>query len=73
MRAGIATAEIFSDEGKIVAYRDITAGEIFGELSAVDNAPRSARARHISRPMPRLPPVTIAVLPLKSKRGSLAT
>ncbi len=39
---GSARATIFSDEGKIVAYRDILAGAIFGELSAIDDAPRSA-------------------------------
>ena len=46
---GAARATIFSDEGKIVAYRDITAGAIFGELSAIDNAPRSASVVAVSK------------------------
>ena len=39
---GRAQAKIFSPDGKEVPYRDILAGEIFGELSAIDGAPRSA-------------------------------
>ena len=40
--SGQARATIFSDEGKTVAYRDIGPGEIFGELAAIDDGPRSA-------------------------------
>jgi len=39
---GRARATIFSEDGKVVAYRDILAGDVFGELSAVDRLPRSA-------------------------------
>ena len=39
---GQARATIFSVEGKMVAYRDIDQGEIFGELAAIDGMPRSA-------------------------------
>lgn len=39
---GLARANVFSEDGKIVAYRDIQPGAIFGELSAIDGAPRSA-------------------------------
>ncbi len=39
---GHARATIYSANGKMVAYRDIHAGDIFGELSAIDGAPRSA-------------------------------
>lgn len=39
---GTARATIFSADGKMVAYRDIADGEIFGEMAAVDNMPRSA-------------------------------
>ncbi|WP_399204469.1 Crp/Fnr family transcriptional regulator [Tateyamaria pelophila] len=39
---GRARATIFSSEGKVVAYRDIRTGDIFGEMSAIDGAPRSA-------------------------------
>lgn len=39
---GTARATIFSADGKMVAFREIGAGSIFGELSAIDGAPRSA-------------------------------
>ena len=39
---GRAQATLLSSDGKPVAYRDIRAGAIFGELSAIDGAPRSA-------------------------------
>lgn len=39
---GSARATIFAEDGKVVAYRDIGVGEIFGELAAIDGAPRSA-------------------------------
>lgn len=39
---GIARAKSFSETGKEVSYRDIKAGELFGEFSAIDEAPRSA-------------------------------
>jgi CRP-like cAMP-binding protein len=39
---GIARATIFSNEGKLVAFRDIRDGDIFGELAAIDGSSRSA-------------------------------
>lgn len=39
---GTARATIFSADGKMVAYRDISDGEIFGEMAAIDHMPRSA-------------------------------
>lgn len=39
---GLAVAAIYSEDGKRVSYRDIGEGAIFGELSAIDGAPRSA-------------------------------
>lgn len=39
---GRGQATLLSADGKPVAYRDIRAGAIFGELSAIDGAPRSA-------------------------------
>lgn len=39
---GRARATSLSEEGKQVAYRDIGPGSVFGELSAIDSAPRSA-------------------------------
>lgn len=40
--AGMARAIIYSDAGKAVAFRAIRAGDIFGELAAIDNKSRSA-------------------------------
>lgn len=40
--AGKARAIIYSDTGKAVAFRVIRAGDIFGELAAIDNKSRSA-------------------------------
>lgn len=39
---GRARATIFSESGRAVAYRDIEAGDIFGELAAIDGKARSA-------------------------------
>lgn len=39
---GAARVTVYSEDGKVVAYRDILEGEIFGELSAIDHKPRSA-------------------------------
>lgn len=39
---GNARASIFSEEGRVVAYRDMGPGAIFGEIAAIDGQPRSA-------------------------------
>ena len=39
---GVARAQGLSQEGKLVTYREIPEGAIFGELSAIDELPRSA-------------------------------
>ena len=39
---GRARATVFSEGGRVVAYRDMEPGDIFGELSAIDGNPRSA-------------------------------
>ena len=39
---GTARAQGLSEEGKLVTYREIPEGAIFGELSAIDEHPRSA-------------------------------
>lgn len=39
---GHARASGLSEEGKLVTYREIPEGAIFGELSAIDGRPRSA-------------------------------
>lgn len=38
---GEVRAKSFSEKGKEVSYRDIGPGELFGEFSAIDEAPRS--------------------------------
>ena len=40
--SGSARATVFADDGKMVAYRDMQPGDIFGELAAIDSQPRSA-------------------------------
>ncbi len=42
MVEGVARAKSYSETGKEVSYRDMGAGELFGEFSAIDDAPRSA-------------------------------
>ncbi|GMG81512.1 Crp/Fnr family transcriptional regulator [Paralimibaculum aggregatum] len=42
MLAGQARASLASDEGRTVSFRDFAPGDIFGEFSAIDKAPRSA-------------------------------
>ncbi len=40
--AGEARVSIYSVEGKAVTFRDLGLGEMFGEMAAIDGAPRSA-------------------------------
>ena len=40
--SGRVRAVAYSESGKEVIYRDIAAGSLFGEFSAIDGAPRSA-------------------------------
>ena len=42
LMSGTARVNIYSSSGRVVTFRDIGAGEFVGELSAIDNAPRSA-------------------------------
>jgi CRP/FNR family cyclic AMP-dependent transcriptional regulator len=39
---GRARVTLFSENGREIAYRDVGAGEIFGELAGIDGKPRSA-------------------------------
>ena len=39
---GAAVVALYSEDGKVVTYRDIVPGDVFGELSAIDGQPRSA-------------------------------
>jgi CRP-like cAMP-binding protein len=40
--SGLARAAIYSSAGKRVTFRDIHAGDMFGEFAAIDGEPRSA-------------------------------
>lgn len=40
--AGLARATLYSPDGRMVAYRDIPEGAIFGEIAAIDGGRRSA-------------------------------
>jgi CRP-like cAMP-binding protein len=40
--AGRARVVVYSSAGREVAFRDLAAGDMFGELAAIDDAPRSA-------------------------------
>ena len=40
--SGWVKAKIYSAQGKVVGFREIGPGDLFGEYSAIDNAPRSA-------------------------------
>jgi CRP-like cAMP-binding protein len=40
--SGRARVNLYSPDGRDVTFRDIGPGEIFGELAAIDDAPRSA-------------------------------
>lgn len=39
---GTVRAEVYSGSGRAVTFRDLGPGEVFGELSAIDQKPRSA-------------------------------
>lgn len=41
--SGIVRVTFYSSNGREVAFRDLTAGEMFGELAALDDGPRSAQ------------------------------
>lgn len=49
LTAGKAHATIFSENGKQVTFRDINAGEMFGEWAAIDGKPRSASVEAVTR------------------------
>jgi CRP-like cAMP-binding protein len=47
MLAGLARVNIYSPDGYRVSFREISRGAIFGELSALDGAPRSASVESV--------------------------
>ncbi|NKB36508.1 MAG: cyclic nucleotide-binding domain-containing protein [Gammaproteobacteria bacterium] len=40
--SGTVRITIYSNSGRQITFRDLSAGQVFGELSAIDNQPRSA-------------------------------
>jgi CRP-like cAMP-binding protein len=63
---GRARATLFSESGRVVAYRDIEPGDIFGELAAIDGKVRSAS-------VVALEPLRAARLPEATFREMVAT
>jgi CRP-like cAMP-binding protein len=55
LTAGRARVIIYSSDGKAVVFKDLKAGSMFGEIAAIDRAPRSAGVEAIE-------PSTIAYL-----------
>src|SRR5262249_59577225 len=49
LSAGKAQATIFSENGRQVTFRDINAGEMFGEFAAIDGKPRTATVEAVTR------------------------
>ena len=47
LTAGRARAVTYAQSGKDVIYRDIPAGELFGEFAAIDGAPRSSNVEAV--------------------------
>ncbi len=45
---GTVRAEVYSGSGRAVTFRDLGPGEVFGELSAIDQKPRSANVVALS-------------------------
>lgn len=72
---GEVTVEVVSEDGRPIIFRELRTGESFGELAAIDGAPRSAdvvarvdsTVAHISAQnflnvVTRYPPVALAVM-----------
>src|SRR5262245_42659918 len=49
LSAGRAHAAIFSENGKRVTFRDINAGEVFGEFAAIDGEPQAATVEAVTK------------------------
>jgi CRP/FNR family cyclic AMP-dependent transcriptional regulator len=64
LAAGKVRVIIYSPEGKAVLFADLKAGATFGEIAAIDRAPRSASAEAIE-------PCTVAFLTASQFEGLL--
>jgi CRP-like cAMP-binding protein len=49
LSAGRAHAAFFSENGKRVTFRDIQAGDVFGEFAAIDGEPQAATVEAVTR------------------------
>jgi CRP/FNR family cyclic AMP-dependent transcriptional regulator len=49
LSAGKAHATIFSESGKRVTFRDISAGDLFGEFAAIDGEPQAATVEAVTK------------------------
>jgi CRP/FNR family transcriptional regulator, cyclic AMP receptor protein len=49
LTAGKARAMIFAESGRQVTFRDIDAGEMFGELAAIDGRPQAATVEAVTK------------------------
>ena len=47
--AGMVRAIVYSQNGKAVVFTDLKPGEMFGEIAAIDRAPRSATIEAVER------------------------
>ena len=63
--SGRARVNLYSIDGTRVSFRDIAAGAIFGELSAIDGEPRSASVECVES-------CTAAIMPRKAFTEALA-
>lgn len=46
--SGLVRISVYAANGKVVSFRDLASGDIFGELSAIDGLPRSANAEALA-------------------------
>lgn len=63
---GTVRAKSFSQSGKEVSFKDISAGDLFGEFSAIDGLVRSTSIFSVT-------PCTLAILSAEDFRGILGT
>jgi CRP-like cAMP-binding protein len=49
LSAGRAEAAVFSENGKRVTFRDVNAGDLFGEFSAIDGGPQAATVEAVTK------------------------
>src|SRR5262245_54177497 len=49
LSAGKAHAAIFSENGKRLTFRDINAGDVFGEFAAIDGQPQAATVEAVTK------------------------